>query len=64
MFNLLLGGAVVGAVVFVFWSALPVDGKMRPWITPGLEPYVTVGLIVGGAVGLLLLGVGASSIAL
>ena len=51
MLNLLLGGAVVGAVVFVFWSALPVDGKMRPWITPGLEPYVTVGLIVGGAVG-------------
>ena len=60
--NLLLDAAIFGATVFVFWSALPKDGKVRPWITPRIEPYVAVGLIAGAAVGAFLIVLGAISI--
>ena len=42
--------------------ARPVDGKVRDWITPAMEPYLTIGILMGGVVGLFLLGVGAASI--
>ena len=58
----LLGAAILAATTFVFWCARPVDGKVRDWITPAMEPYLTVAILMGGVVGLFLLGVGAASI--
>jgi hypothetical protein len=57
----LLGAAMLAASAFAFWSALPVDGKVQPWITPKLEPYLTIGILIGGAVGIFLLLVGVAS---
>jgi hypothetical protein len=58
MLNLLLGSAILAATGFLFWSARPVDGKMRAWITPMLEPYIAVGFVAaaGCGLGLSLLG--------
>jgi hypothetical protein len=58
----LLGVAILAATAFVFWSARPVNGKVRDWITPAMEPYLTIGILMGGVVGLFLLGVGVASI--
>ena len=57
----LLGAAILAAAAFAFWSALPVDGKVQPWITPKIEPYLTVEILIGGAVGIFLLLVGVAS---
>ena len=54
----LLGAAILAAAAFAFWSALPVDGRVQAWITPKIEPYLTVGILVGGAVGIFLIIVG------
>ena len=62
MLYLLLGVGILAASGFVLWSALPVDGKVRDWITPKAEPYVTVGIIAGAATGLFLLGSGVAAI--
>ena len=61
MLNLLLGCAIFGAGVLVFWSALPRDGKVSAWITPTLEPYLVVALIAAAALGLILMLAGAVS---
>jgi hypothetical protein len=50
----LLGAAILAASAFVFWWALPVDGKVQAWITPKIEPYLTVAILIGGAVGIFL----------
>ena len=57
----LLGAAILAASAFVFWWALPVDGKVQAWITPKIEPYLTVAILIGGAVGIFLLLVGVAS---
>ncbi|MDF2974599.1 MAG: hypothetical protein K0R61_5049 [Microvirga sp.] len=62
MLNLLLGGAILGASIYVFWLALPSDGTVRPWITPRREPYVVVGMLVAAAYGLFLVVLGAKAI--
>jgi hypothetical protein len=59
----LLGAAILAASAFTFWAALPVEGKVRPWITPKVEPYLTVAILIGAAMGLFVLGVGVASIA-
>jgi hypothetical protein len=62
MLNLLIGGAIFAVSAFVFWSAMPVDGKIRPWITPRIEPYVVVGLLAGAVIGVFLIVIGAIAI--
>jgi hypothetical protein len=57
----LLGAAFLAASAFTFWAALPVEGKVRPWITPAVEPYLTIGILIGAAIGLFLFGVGVAS---
>ena len=57
----LLGVAILAAAAFVFWSALPVEGKCRLG-SPRIEPYLTIGILIGGAVGIFLLVVGVASI--
>ena len=59
----LLGAAILAASAFVFWSALLRDGKVRAWITPAIEPYLTIAILIGAATGLFLLGVGVASVA-
>jgi hypothetical protein len=59
MLNIVLGGAIFGATAFAFQAARPVNGKMKPWITPRLEPYITVAFVGAASlgVGLILVGV-------
>jgi hypothetical protein len=59
MLNIVLGAAVFGATALAFQAARPVNGKMRPWITPRVEPYITVAFVAAASlgVGLILVGV-------
>ena len=42
MLNLVIGAAVVSATAVAFRAAMPLDGKMRSWITPATAPYVAL----------------------
>jgi hypothetical protein len=61
MVNLLLGAALVGATAVAFRAALPVDGKMRSWITPKIEPYVAIVFLAVATTGFGLMLLGAIS---
>ena len=61
MLTLALGCAVLLATTLAFWFALPADGKVRRWITPGLEPLVAVALVLAAGVGVILLILAAAS---
>ena len=62
MYTLLLGCIVFGASALVFWFALPVDGQVRPWITPRLEPLVAVAFVLAAGVGAILVVLGVASV--
>ena len=61
MLNLLLGAALVGMSGLALKSALPVDGRVRSWITPNREPYVAIAFVLLGTLGLGLIMHGAVS---
>ena len=62
MLYLLLGTGVLAASGFLLWSARPADGRMRDWITPRVEPYVAIRILMGATTGLFLLGSGVAAI--
>jgi hypothetical protein len=59
--TLLLGCIVLGATALAFWFALPVGGKVRPWITPRLEPFVAVAIVGAAGVAMILIVLGVAS---
>jgi hypothetical protein len=61
MLNLLLGVALVGVSALAFRSALPVEGRVRSWIAPKIEPYVAIAFVLLGTLGLGLMLHGAVS---
>jgi hypothetical protein len=61
MFTLIFGCMVLGATALLFWFALPVDGKVRPWITPRMEPLVAVAIVGAAGVGMILVVLGVAS---
>jgi hypothetical protein len=61
MLNVLIGIAIVAATALAFRAALPVNGKMKPWITPILEPYITIAYVGAASFGLGLIVVGVVS---
>ena len=62
MLYLLLGAGILAASGFAFWSALPVDGKVRDWITPRVEPYVAIAILMAVTMGFFLLGSGIAAV--
>ena len=58
---LLLGCIFLGAATLLFWFALPVVGKVRPWITPLLEPIVAIAFVLSLGAGFVLIIAGAVS---
>jgi hypothetical protein len=61
MFKVVLGCAMLLATALAFWSMRPVDGKVRSWIAPALEPYIAVALVLGLGVGLVMIFIGSIS---
>jgi hypothetical protein len=55
MLNIVLGGAILGATIVAFQRARPVDGHMRAWITPTVEPYVAVTFVGFATLGIALI---------
>jgi hypothetical protein len=55
MLLLIAGIAVLAIVVFIFWSALPRDGRKYRFADTAWEPYVGVALTGGIALGMSLL---------
>ena len=53
---------MIGATAVAFRFSLPIDGKVRPWITPRLEPYLVIALVGALGLGLGFILVGAVSI--
>jgi hypothetical protein len=62
MYTLLLGFIVLAATALVFRLALPVGGKVRPWITDTLEPIVTVAIVGGLGISIILMITGTVSL--
>jgi hypothetical protein len=62
MYTLLLGFIVLAATALVFRFALPVGGKVRPWMTDTLEPIVTVAIVGGLGIAVILIVTGTVSL--
>lgn len=62
MLTILLGLILLGATAVGLWVALPVGGKVRPWLTPHMEPIVAIGFVMAAGAGMIALIIGASSV--
>ena len=62
MQTVLLGIAMLAATALALRFALPINGKVRPWITPRLEPYLVVVFVAAAAPGLGFILIGSMSI--
>ncbi len=50
-----LGGATLVATAVVFWALLPRGGKLHRWANTELEPYISVAICAGIALGFTML---------
>ena len=62
MLTILLGLILLGATAVGLWFALPVGGKVRPWLTPRIEPLVAIGFVMATGAGVIALLIGVSSV--
>jgi hypothetical protein len=58
MLELFVGIAILVATAVAFRMSLPVGGRVRPWITPKIEPYVCIALLGALTAGVALTSLG------
>jgi hypothetical protein len=46
-----LGGATFAGTIAVFWALLPRGGKLHRWANTEIEPYISVAICAGFALG-------------
>ena len=61
MNNLVFGCTLFGAAALLIKIAAPVKGKVRPWITPLMEPVLAVGIVAAVGAGIILVILGIAS---
>jgi len=62
MYSLVFGVSVLAATAVTLWLALPIGGKIRPWVERTSEPGVAVAIAVGIGISIILIGQGVTSI--
>lgn len=51
----ILGGATFAITAVIFWALLPRDGKLHRWANTEFEPYISVAICAGFALGFTML---------
>jgi hypothetical protein len=63
MSQILLGCAMLVASAFALWLAKPVGGKVQPWLTQEVAPFVAVAIVLTAGGGLVLMFIGFVAVA-